>query len=198
MPIGQAKCSCEWWKLTLGNTNDSFLSDYLSKRRFPWPDTGNIWHPKQHVPQPSLVKRVGPCFASDSHGPHGRVPYENASEQATCVSHTHTCVFLEGICFGCLHKRLPPFLEGHHFEVSTHLDFGDPRQNRYRGPAPPTPPCNSECIDRVAFWVLVPAPLMPLVALVELPPQKELLSNSTTRPPFSTWSRPGDRFTALA
>ena len=36
------------------------------------------------------------------------------------------------------------------------------------------------------FCVLVPAPLMPLVALVLFPPQKELLSNKRIRPPFST------------
>ena len=32
-------------------------------------------------------------------------------------------------------------------------------------------------------WALVPAPLMPLVAFVELPPQKADLSSSTTLPP---------------
>ena len=34
-------------------------------------------------------------------------------------------------------------------------------------------------------WVLVPEPLMPEVALVEFPPQKGLLSRSSTLPPFS-------------
>merc|ERR1719413_13128 len=37
-----------------------------------------------------------------------------------------------------------------------------------------------------SFWVFVPAPLMPLVALVLLPPQKEDLSSSTVLPPSST------------
>merc|ERR1719395_86323 len=36
-----------------------------------------------------------------------------------------------------------------------------------------------------AFWVLVSEPLMPLVALVELPPQKGLLSNKRHLPPCS-------------
>merc|ERR1719506_792233 len=36
-----------------------------------------------------------------------------------------------------------------------------------------------------AFWVLVSEPLMPLVALVELPPQKGLLSNRRHFPPCS-------------
>merc|ERR1740138_857589 len=36
------------------------------------------------------------------------------------------------------------------------------------------------------FCVLVAAPLMPLVALVELPPQKDDLSSRTTLPPFSS------------
>jgi len=36
------------------------------------------------------------------------------------------------------------------------------------------------------FWVLVAAPLMPLVAFVELPPQKDDLSIKTVLPPFST------------
>merc|ERR1719221_1508621 len=35
------------------------------------------------------------------------------------------------------------------------------------------------------FWVFVSAPLMPLVAFVELPPQKEDLSTNTTLPPVS-------------
>merc|ERR1719379_2270961 len=37
----------------------------------------------------------------------------------------------------------------------------------------------------LAFWVLVSEPLMPLVALVELPPQKGLLSNNRHFPPCS-------------
>merc|ERR1719324_328049 len=37
----------------------------------------------------------------------------------------------------------------------------------------------------LAFWVLVSEPLMPLVALVELPPQKGLLSNRRHFPPCS-------------
>merc|ERR1740115_238251 len=37
-----------------------------------------------------------------------------------------------------------------------------------------------------AFWVRVAAPLMPLVALVELPPQNDDLSINTVLPPFST------------
>merc|ERR1719235_1340613 len=37
----------------------------------------------------------------------------------------------------------------------------------------------------LAFWVLVSEPLMPLVALVELPPQKGLLSNKRHFPPCS-------------
>merc|ERR1719313_322018 len=36
-----------------------------------------------------------------------------------------------------------------------------------------------------AFWVLVSDPLMPLVALVELPPQNGLLSKSRHFPPCS-------------
>merc|ERR1719387_1735550 len=36
-----------------------------------------------------------------------------------------------------------------------------------------------------SFWVRVPAPLMPLVALVEFPPQKADLSRSTHLPPHS-------------
>merc|ERR1719443_285771 len=36
-----------------------------------------------------------------------------------------------------------------------------------------------------AFWVLVSEPLIPLVALVELPPQKGLLSNRRHLPPCS-------------
>merc|ERR1719486_539825 len=36
-----------------------------------------------------------------------------------------------------------------------------------------------------AFWVLVSEPLMPLVALVELPPQNGLLSRRRHLPPFS-------------
>merc|ERR1719502_2476411 len=36
------------------------------------------------------------------------------------------------------------------------------------------------------FCVFVPAPLMPEVAFVELPPQKDDLSRSTVRPPHST------------
>merc|ERR1719486_417320 len=36
-----------------------------------------------------------------------------------------------------------------------------------------------------AFWVLVSEPLMPLVALVELPPQNGLLSNKRHFPPCS-------------
>merc|ERR1719230_2280991 len=42
------------------------------------------------------------------------------------------------------------------------------------------------------FWVLVLAPFMPLVAFVELPPQKADLSRSTTRPPHSTIELPAD------
>jgi len=55
------------------------------------------------------------------------------------------------------------------------------------------PPFRVSCVKMsalsgipLAFCVLVPAPLIPLVALVLLPPQKELLSSNKVLPPFST------------
>jgi len=46
---------------------------------------------------------------------------------------------------------------------------------------------NNSIVSLIPFaaWVLVSAPLMPLVAFVEFPPQKEDLSSNTTFPPFS-------------